>query len=203
MSTPLLGGYRPGDTWLHRTVAAVKLVALAVLSIVVVTVRGPGSGLVALGLALVLVLWSGMGWRLALKVLRTLLLVSVLVAGYLIWQRSWALAVEQVSDLVALVLLAAVLTATTAVDDILEVVTTALGPTRRLGVHPERVALAFSMVLRAIPSILEVARETRDAARARGLERSPRALLTPMVIRTVAQARRTGEALHARGLADD
>ncbi len=69
-----------------------------------------------------------MGWRPALKVLRTLLLVSVLVGGYLIWQRSWALAVEQVSDLVALVLLAAVLTATTAVDDILEVVTTALAP---------------------------------------------------------------------------
>ena len=44
---------------------------------------------------------------------------------------------------------------------------------------------------------------TRDAARARGLERNPRAYLTPLVIRVVAHARATGDALHARGIGDD
>jgi len=84
-----------------------------------------------------------------------------------------------------------------------DTMTRALRPFRRLGVNPEAVALAFSLMLRAIPATVEIAEETRQAALARGLERSPRARLTPMVIRVVARARMTGEALHARGLVDD
>ena len=41
--------------------------------------------------------------------------------------------------------------------------------------------------------------ETRDAARARGLERNPRAVLIPAAVRMVAHARATGDALAARG----
>ena len=67
---------------------------------------------------------------------------------------------------------------------------------------PESVALAFSLMLRAAPGTLELAGETRDAARARGLERSPRARLVPLVLRVVARARASGEALHARGVTD-
>ena len=85
----------------------------------------------------------------------------------------------------------------------LDAIKRGLGPVRRVGVNPERVALAFSLMIRAIPGILEIAHETRAAAKARGLERNPRALLTPMVIRTVAHAYDTGAALHARGIGDD
>jgi biotin transport system permease protein len=85
----------------------------------------------------------------------------------------------------------------------LDTITWALGPLRRLGAKPERVALAFSLVIRAIPTILGVARETQSAARARGLERDPRARLMPLVLRTVAHAQLTGEALSARGAGED
>ncbi len=44
--------------------------------------------------------------------------------------------------------------------------------------------------------------ETRDAARARGL-RSPRAYLSPFVVRVIARAHETGDALTARGIGDD
>ena len=44
--------------------------------------------------------------------------------------------------------------------------------------------------------------QTGDAARARGLERDPRARLVPLVVRSVAHARATGEALDARGIGD-
>lgn len=203
MSSFLLGSYRPGGTWLHRLPAGAKLLAMMAASAVVVTVRGPVSGVVALGVALALVAGSGMGLALALKALRGVLLLAALVAAYAVWRGDWALAVEQASDLVALILLATVLTATTPVDAILDVVTRVLQPLRPLGVDPERVALAFSLVLRMVPHTLAVAEETRDAARARGLDRSPRALLTPMVIRSVAHARDTGDALHARGIGDD
>ena len=57
-------------------------------------------------------------------------------------------------------------------------------------------------MIRAVPTTLDLARQTRDAARARGLERDPRARLVPLVIRSVAHARATGEALDARGVGD-
>ena len=57
-------------------------------------------------------------------------------------------------------------------------------------------------MIRAVPLTLDLATETREAARARGLERDPRARLVPLVVRSVAHARATGEALDARGIAD-
>jgi biotin transport system permease protein len=44
--------------------------------------------------------------------------------------------------------------------------------------------------------------ESRDAARARGLDRDPRALVIPAAVRMVGHARATGDALAARGLGD-
>ena len=105
-------------------------------------------------------------------------------------------------DLLTLVLLATVLTVTTPVDEILDAVTRALRPLRRLGVDADQVALAFALMIRAIPTTVEIADQTRDAALARGLQRDPRARLTPLVIRVVAHARATGDALHARGIGD-
>ena len=42
----------------------------------------------------------------------------------------------------------------------------------------------------------------RESARARGLDRNPRALVVPTVLQVVAYGRATGEALAARGLTD-
>lgn len=199
----ILGNFRPGTTRLHRTAAGTKLVLLFIAGIVVIAVKGPFSAIVALFVALALVAWSGMGLGAMARTLRGLMLVVVLLAAYATWQRGWEQAVETVGDLVALVLCASVLTATTPIDEMLDTLVVWLAPFRRFGVKPERVALAFSLTLRGIPTTIEIAEETRDAARARGLQRSPRARLIPMVIRVVAHARATGDALHARGIGDD
>lgn len=198
----LLGLHRPGHTLLHRTSAGWKLLGLAAASIAVVAARGPGSGLAFLAVALLLVTWSGAGLTATLRTLRGLVVVALLMAAYLAWQQDWARAVEAVADLAALVLLATVLTVTTPIDEMLETITRALRPLRPLGVRPESVALAFSLVVRALPTTLDLARETREAALARGLQHDPRARLTPLVIRVVAHARATGDALHARGIGD-
>lgn len=203
MSATLLGLYRPGSTLLHRLPAGAKLLALLAGGVVVLVLRGPVSGLVALTVAAALVGWSGTGLRVLLRALRGILVVAALLAAYQAWQHGWPRAVESVTDLVALVLLATVLTVTTPIDEVLDAVTAALRPLRRLGVDPERVALAFSLMIRAIPTTIDLADQARDAAVARGLQRDPRARLVPLVIRVVAQARATGDALHARGIGDD
>lgn len=199
----LLGMHRPGTTWLHRLPAGTKLLGLVVLSVVVVLVRGPVSAVVALGVAVGLGAYAGLTAREGLRTLRGLLLVAVLLGGFQVWSNGWARAVESVGDLLALVVLATVLTLTTPVDEVLDALVRALRPLRRLGVDPDRVALTVSLALRAIPTTVAIAEETRDAAVARGLERSPRARLVPLVVRVVSHARATGDALHARGVGDD
>lgn len=202
MTGALLGIHQPGDSWLHRLPAGTKVLGLLVASVVVVLVDGPPTVAVQLVLAVAVVASAGMGWRPLLRSLRGLAVVVTLLAAYLLWQQGWVRAVESVGDLVTLVLLATVLTATTPVDEMLDTITRALRPLRRLGVDPDSVALAFSLMIRSIPTTIQIAEETRDAAVARGLERDPRARLTPVVLRVVAHARATGDALHARGIHD-
>lgn len=202
MTVDLLGGYRPGSTLLHRLPAGAKLGGLVGLSLVVVVWRDAVGAVALLAAVLVLVAWSGTGWRPLLRTLRGVAVVALLLGGYQAWQRGPAVATEVVADLLTLVLASLVLTATTSLDELLDTVVRIVTPFRRLGVNPERVAMAFSLMLRAVPETLATARETRDAAKARGLERSPRALLVPFVVRVVADARATGDALAARGLDD-
>ncbi|WP_313405439.1 energy-coupling factor transporter transmembrane protein EcfT [Aeromicrobium sp.] len=201
MSTPL-GLHQPGSSLLHRLTPGPKLVGLLVLSILVLAVHGPWTavGFVAFTLALAAV--AGLSLGSIVGALRRFAVVAALLLGFNAWQNGWPRAVEVVGDLTALILAATVLTATTAVNDLLDTIVRALGPFRRFGVDPERVGLVFSLTLRALPGTLELASETRDAARARGLERSIRARTTPLVLRVVARARDTGDALHARGITD-
>lgn len=203
MSAVLLGAYRPGRTILHRLPAGTKILALLVAGLVVTLAPGWRSALVALACAALLVVLSRMPSAVLGRALRGLALVALLLGAWLTWQKGWERAVATVGDLVALVLLATVVTTTTPTDAILDAVARALRPLRPLGVDPDRVALAFALVLRTIPATIGLAEETREAARARGLERDPRARLTPFVIRVVADAQATGEALHARGVGDD
>lgn len=198
-----LGVHHPGSTPLHRVPAGPKLGLLVGYGVVVVALRGPWPPTVALGISVLLALSARVPVRDLWRGLRPMLLIVGVLAVFQAWQRGWPAAVEVAATVLALVVAATTFTATTPTDRLLDAITRGLGPFRRVGVRPEAVALAFSLMIAAIPRIADIAAETRDAARARGLERSPRAYLTPLVIRTVAHAHATGDALHARGLADD
>lgn len=198
----LLGLYRPGLTLLHRLPAGVKLIGLCVMGTVLLIVRSAPVSVGALAVALGLVLASRISVAVYLRALRPLLVVAALLLAFQWWQADWASAVQVTSRMLALVIVATVVTATTPTDSILDAVTRALSALRRCGVDTDRIALAIALMLRAIPRLFTVAQEARDAARARGLDRSPRALLVPMVVRSVSHARATGDALAARGIGD-
>jgi biotin transport system permease protein len=136
----MIGDYRPGTTALHRLPAGVKLLAMLVAAVATVVVRGWAASLVALAIAAALLAWSGAGLWLTLKTLRGIAVVVVLLFAWQAWQHGWPRAVETVGDIVALVLLATVLTATTRVQDILDAITAGLRPLRRVGVDADRVA---------------------------------------------------------------
>ncbi len=198
----LVGTYRPGRTALHRLPVGPKVALLAAFSLAVVLVRSlPASG-ACLALVLVTAVVARVPLGAVLRALRGLAVLLLVVSAVQWWVNGLARAAETTLDLVALAVAALVLTTTTPVNALLDALVRWLRPLRRLGVDPERVALAFSLAIAALPATLALALETRDAARARGLGRHPRAYLTPFVVRVVARAHETGDALHARGLGD-
>ncbi|WP_336992201.1 energy-coupling factor transporter transmembrane component T family protein [Leucobacter sp. VD1] len=204
MSIPSpLGAYLPGSGPLHRLRPGAKLLGLFAFAITVVSTTGVPLTALWLGIAVALAVLAGLRGHDFWRVARGFALVAIPLFAFQAWQHGWERGAEVVGDLFAMILAASAVTASTAVDDMLDTITWALGPLRRFGVKPERFALAFSLVIRAIPTILGVARETQAAARARGLERDPRARLMPLVLRTVAHAQRTGEALAARGVGEE
>ncbi len=204
MSAPgvLVGIYQPGRSLLHRSPVGPKLLGLAVLSVTVVAVRSMPLAVVFLAVAAALATIARLRARLLWRATRYVLLVAVVVAGFQWWFYGRDKAIESLLDLVTLAVLALTITATTPVNAMLDAIVRWLRPLRRLGVDPERVALTFSLAIAALPGTVALALETRDAARARGLGRHPRAFLTPFVIRVVARAHETGDALTARGLGD-
>lgn len=203
MTASPLGSYVAGTSVLHRIPPGPKLLGLFVFAGLAIAFRTVPSTLIALAIAVTLVLSVGLGWRAFGRTLRRFALIGVPLFAFQAWQQGWDRGFAVVGTLLALILAASALTASTRVEDLIDTITRVLGPFRRFGAHPERVALAFSLVLRMIPTLLSLAQETRAAAQARGLERNPRALMVPLVLRTVAHAQQTGEALHARGIGDD
>lgn len=200
-----LGMYVPGSSWLHRVPVGAKLASLAVLGVGVVLVP-VGSVWVVASLAVIAVVGAAMSAHLPvgalLRSLRGILLVALAAAAYQWWRTGWETALGVAATLVALVLAGFVVTMTTPMDATIDVVVRLSRPLRRFGLRPEWVGLAVALLLRGVPTLVLVAQQSRDAARARGLDRNPRAVLMPTVLRTVAHARRTGEALAARGLPD-
>lgn len=202
MSSPLLVGvHRPGDSLLHRAPAGPKLVVLAVFSIAVVATRSAALAPVFLVLALAAAAVGRVRLGTLLRAGRAVLVLALLAGAVQWWVDGPAKAVETLVDLLALALAAVTLSATTPVNAVLDALVRGLAPLRRVGVSPERVALAVSLAIGALPGTVALALETRDAARARGL-RHPRAYLTPFVVRVVARAHEQGDALAARGLGD-
>ena len=203
MNTDVLGSYRPGSSPLHRLSPGVKLVALCAGGTLTLVFRSPVTASAALVIAVLLSVIAKIGARQVWRTITRFAVVAALIFAFQAWQSGWIGAYTVVGTLFALLLAASVFTATTRTDDLLEALTRALEPLRRFGVKPQQVALAFSLTIRTIPLMLQIAVETRDAARARGLDRKLRARLVPLLIRAIAHAQTTGEALTARGVSDE
>jgi biotin transport system permease protein len=125
----------------------------------------------------------------------------ILVLGGALWAfTSWQAAVVGTGRVVALLLLADLVTRTTRMGDLLDALRRVLHPLRRVGVDPEAVAMTLSLTIAMIPVIAALAGQVRDAQRARGMRLGPRAAL-PLLVLTMKHADDVGDALVARGIA--
>ncbi len=198
----LTGCYRPGTSLLHRAGAGVKLLGLLVFSTALVVWRSPVSVLVSLAVVVGLYGIAGFGVRTLASQAWPLRWIVLFLLPFQWWTAGWQAAVGIVGTLVLAVVGAGLISLTTRVTDLLDVITRLLRPARAIGIDPDRVALLLALTIRAVPVIAGTLQEARDARRARGLERSTRALVTPVVVRTIRHADRVGDALAARGIDD-
>jgi biotin transport system permease protein len=198
----LTSTYQPGTSLLHRSGAGAKLLGLLVFSTLLVGLQSPVTVLVGLLLVAGLYVIAGFGVRILVEQAWPLRWFVLFLIPFQWWTAGWQAAVVVVGTLVVAVVGAALVSLTTRVTDLLDVITRLLEPTRAIGVDPDRVALLLALTIRAVPVIAATLHEARDARRARGLERSTRALVTPVVVRTIRHADRVGEALAARGIDD-
>jgi biotin transport system permease protein len=198
----LLVNYVPGTSPVHRAPLWLKFMG--------VVGCGMGSFLVVdwvvaaavLTFMCSVFLLSGAGPGRLYKAVRPILPVLLAIGLFQWWQLGGPVAGRIVLNIVVCVVAASILTATTPMQRLLDGVVSLAVPFRRFGADPERFALTIAIMLRSIPFIAGAYAEVRDSARARALERNPRALVLPVFITTVAYARQTGDALAARGLGE-
>lgn len=199
----LTTSYVPGRSPVHRAPARLKLAVLAVGLLALGLVRTPVTVGAGLAVTVLLCLVSRLPARALWALLRPTLLVGAIVAALQLWLAGPVTAAVTVGWLMAAVVAAGLVTATTPMQDVLDALVSLVRPLRRLGVDPDRVALTLALAVSSVPVVMRLAAEVRQARMARGAERSVRALVVPLVIRTVRHADRLGEALRARGVDDD
>jgi biotin transport system permease protein len=191
--------YRPGTSALHRLPAGVKLLALIAIALLISLWPHTGASL-AIAAALVVGLYV-----LALFPPTVLLhqlwlarwIVLLMVVTQLIFLTPWDALVNTVR-VVAIVLLAGLLTLTTRSEDLLAAIETGLTPLARLGVDAQRVALTLSLAIAMLPVVAGIASRVRDAQRARGVRLGFRAVV-PILVLALRHADDVADALSARG----
>lgn len=193
--------YVPGHSWLHRLPAGVKLALLAVLGAGLMWL----SDLIALQLALLALIFllaqAGVGAAQVWRQIRPMIVLLALLAIYTSLVQTPAEALEMTLRLLSLMLSGVLVTLTTPLAAMMEVLERLLKPLEKLGLlKADRVALAFGLTLRLIPELSLQWNEIREAQAARGLRTSVLTLCVPMLMRTLRRAEEIAEAIDARSL---
>ncbi|MBU6245354.1 MAG: energy-coupling factor transporter transmembrane protein EcfT [Actinomycetales bacterium] len=194
-----VGIYHPGSSVLHRLPVGAKLVALLVTTSMLVLLR---SGAVVLAGALIVVAGYALARippRLALAQAWPLRWFVLILIPTQAWLAGWQTAAVVVGTMLITVLLAGLVTLTTRTADLLAWTDRALG--RLPG--GAMISLILVLAIRAIAVLSVLLQQAHEARMARGMQWSARALVTPVVIRSIGYAHGLGEALMARGLDDD
>lgn len=196
----IAGLYVPGDSLMHRLGAAVKLGGLFLIGVSLVVVDNiVVMGLAVVATALIFCVLAELGLTRLWITTRPLLVWLAFIAVAQLWFADAESAALIALRLILLVWIAALVTYTTRLIDMTQVISKLCGVLRPLGVNPERVAFLIALTIRLIPAVFDIIREVREVQKARGLERSFTAAFVPVLTRLLRQADDLSEVLVARG----
>ncbi len=195
----MLNPYISQDTWLHRVPAGFKLMGLAMASVALLPTQSPMTLMIAtlLGCAGFLSLGRP-GRRRLSNLLRTAGLLAafiglfqfLVVVGELGPQEATLTAAISALRLFSLVVLADLISVTTPLSKMLNVIEGLLGPLKPLGVRAERLSLVVGMMIRSASLLRQHFQTIGDAYRARLDKSAGIRIVTPLM-------RQVGHANHA------
>lgn len=195
----MLDLYAPGTSPLHRLPPGLKIVLLMLCGTALFVFDRLAVTSLALLAALLLHHIAGFGlaqiWQ-QIRPIRWILLLLLLSQGLF---NDWLFGLFVTLRLIALLLLAGLVTLTTRASDMIATIEHGLAFLRPLGVNSAKVGLAFSLTLRFIPVLSQATNEVREAQKARGLERSILATALPVAVRVIKMADAISQAIDARG----
>ena len=195
----MIGGlYVARRSRVHAAAPGLKLAVLALAGTGLFLVRGPLPLVGALLAVLTLYPLARLPLALAWRQLRPAFAMLAILALVQLWTAGALAALTVTLRFAALILLAALLTATTRTTALVETLERALGWLRPFGADPAKVGLAISLAIRFIPALGTVAQEVREAQRARGMERGCLTLGPPLIVRTLKMADEIADAIDAR-----
>lgn len=197
-----LGFHEPGDGWLFQLPVGAKYLLMLLMVVPPLAAVQWKVTLAALVCTLLFLVTSGITLPKALRLGWMMWSILAMLALFHLVTLAPVSAFVRPGNLLVAVLAARMLTLTTGTPELMDALVKVLRPLRPLGVNPDQVALAVALMIRSIPYLMGTVDDARLAARARGLERNPARLLTPVVIGAVAYAERSGEALSARGIGE-
>jgi biotin transport system permease protein len=190
-----------GSTFLHRMPVRTKLLGLMISGLALFFVGNP----FVLGLALLLTatvyLRLGLAPGEAFRRLRPVLFTIAFFGLVNIFVLSPHEALVSTVRLLAILFLAASVTATTTIADFIETLTALLMPLERMGLMKAADGgLAFGLVLRFVPEIANRYEMLKEAHAARGLTLKPHRIIGPLIISTLKEADHIAQAIDARGI---
>ncbi|WP_300267071.1 energy-coupling factor transporter transmembrane protein EcfT [Microbacterium sp.] len=192
--------YRPGTSIVHRLSAAVKLTGLAVIALVLSLYPHDAISIaVALGIVAVMFVIARVPRREFCRQLWQLRVLIIVLAVFLAIFVSPLAAWINTGRVVAIVLLAGLLTLTTRMSDLLGVINLLLLPLRRFGVNPAGVSMAISLCITMVPVIAAQAARIREAQQARDV-RLGIGVVVPLLVMALRHADDVGDAMTARGM---
>jgi biotin transport system permease protein len=190
-----------GDTWLHRMPVRSKLAALLVISLGLFLVERPLPLGIAAGLGAFVYVRLGMRPGEAFRRIRPVLFTIAILGLFNLIFLPAAEALASVLRLVALLLAAASVTATTTIAAFIDTLTALARPLERIGLlKAADVGLAFGLVMRFVPEIHMRYARLKEAHQARGVPVRLHRLLAPLIISVLKDADAIAEAIDARGI---
>ncbi|MEO8908002.1 MAG: energy-coupling factor transporter transmembrane protein EcfT [Microbacteriaceae bacterium] len=193
--------YRPGSSPLHRMPAGLKIVLLMLIALAITLTVDTVWLLAGAGVFVVvgyLIAGLGLG-ELGRQVYVVRWVIGIMLVTQLVFL-PWNTALLNVGRVVVVLTLAALVTLTTRIADLLDATERGLKPLARFGVNPRRIGLLLAMTITTIPVIAGFATAIREAQRARGGPLRLWTMAVPLLVLSLKHSDDLADALIARGV---
>ena len=190
----------PVRTRAHDWPAGAKLVGLCLASVLLFSLESPLAQLAALVATGVLyALGGGVFLRTGVKRLWVLWPFVLVVAVWHLVTGEMQSGVVILMRMITSVALANLVTMTTRLTDMIEVLRRLMTPLRALGINTRAIEIAIAMVIRLVPTLILKGRHVVDAWRARSKSKGNWRVVLPLAIMAIDDADHMAAALKARG----